>query len=429
MAAKIKSIHGREIIDSRGWPTVEADIVLDNSQLFRAAVPSGASTGTFEAVELRDGDATRFLGKGVMQAVSHVSGAIQEKLKGFGTGEQEKLDSLLMELDGTPNKAKLGANAILAVSMAYAKASAATEGLELFQYFAKLNGEEGNVLPVPLMNVINGGKHADNEIDIQEFMIVPCAATFKDSLRMGTEVFQNLKKILHAKKLSTALGDEGGFAPEIGSNREVLDLLCEASRKSGYEPGRDLFIALDVAATELFENGHYKLKTEEGVKKSAEELVTYYTKLSTDYPIISIEDGLSEEDWAGWKKLTDAIGGRVQLVGDDLFVTNPARLKKGIDSKTANSILIKVNQIGSLTETFKAIQMAKKSGYRNVISHRSGETEDVTIADIAVGTCAGQIKTGSLSRSERLAKYNQLLRIEEQLGVRAKFPGKSFYSR
>lgn len=427
--AKIKSIHGREIIDSRGWPTVEADIVLDNGQLYRAAVPSGASTGTFEAVELRDGDAKRFLGKGVTKAVSHVSGVIQEKLKGFGTGEQEKLDSLLLELDGTPNKAKLGANAILAVSMAYAKASAGAESLELFQYFAKLNGEEGNLLPVPLMNVINGGQHADNEIDIQEFMIVPCAETFKDSLRMGTEVFQNLKKILHSKKLSTALGDEGGFAPEIGSNREVLDLLCEASKKSGYEPGRDLFIALDVAATELFDQGSYTFNTEEGIKKSSDELITYYSKLSTDYPIVSIEDGLSEEDWDGWKKLTDAIGNRVQLVGDDLFVTNPQRLQRGIETKTANAILIKVNQIGSLTETFKAIQMAKKAGYRNVISHRSGETEDVTIADIAVGTCSGQIKTGSLSRSERLAKYNQLLRIEESLGSRAKFLGRSLFSK
>ncbi len=427
--AKIKSIQGREIIDSRGWPTVEADIVLDNGQLYRAAVPSGASTGSFEAVELRDGDAGRFLGKGVQKAVRNINEVISAKIKDLPLGQQEKLDQILLELDGTLNKAKLGANATLAVSLVYAKASAGAEGLELFQYLAKMTGEAGDVLPVPLMNVINGGQHADNAIDIQEFMIVPCAETFRDSLRAGSEIFQTLKKILHSKKLSTALGDEGGFAPEIASNRDVLDLLCEASKKAGYEPGKNLFIALDVAATELYKNGAYIFNTEEGVKKSADELVAYYKKLTTDYPIVSIEDGLSEDDWAGWKKLTDAIGSQVQLVGDDLFVTNPQRLAQGIEQKTANAILIKVNQIGTLTETLKAIQMAKKAGYRNVISHRSGETEDVTIADIAVGTCAGQIKTGSLSRSERLAKYNQLLRIEESLGSRAKFLGASLYKR
>lgn len=427
--AKIKSIQGREIIDSRGWPTVEADIVLDNGQLYRAAVPSGASTGSFEAVELRDGDAGRFLGKGVQGAVRNINEVIRSKIKDLPLGQQEKLDQILLELDGTPNKSKLGANATLAVSLVYAKASADAEGLELFQYLAKITGEAGNVLPVPLMNVINGGQHADNAIDIQEFMIVPCAETFRDSLRAGSEIFQTLKKILHSKKLSTALGDEGGFAPEIASNRDVLDLLCEASKKAGYEPGKNLFIALDVAATELYKNGVYEFNTEEGVKKSADELVTYYKRLTTDYPIVSIEDGLSEDDWAGWKKLTDAIGSKVQLVGDDLFVTNPQRLAQGIEQKTANAILIKVNQIGTLTETLKAIQMAKKAGYRNVISHRSGETEDVTIADIAVGTCAGQIKTGSLSRSERLAKYNQLLRIEESLGSQAKFLGALLYKR
>ncbi len=416
--AQIKKIIAREIIDSRGWPTVEADVLLDNGLLGRAAVPSGASTGTYEAVELRDGG-PRFLGKGVQKAVSHITNEIDKALHGKSIGQQKEVDQILLALDGTPNKKKLGANAILAVSLAYAKASALAKGQELFQYIAELSGNDGNLLPVPLMNIVNGGQHADNPIDIQEFMIVPCGPTFRESLRMGTEVFQNLKKILIAKKLSTALGDEGGFAPQIESNRQVLELLSEASKKSGYEPGRDLFFALDVAATELYKNGAYHLSTEEGTKKTVADMIGYYQKLTKDFPIGSIEDGFSEEDWSGWKQLTEVLGNKIQLVGDDLFVTNPQRLKKGIEQKTANAILIKLNQIGTLTETLEAIQMAKKAGYRNVISHRSGETEDVTIADLAVGTCAGQIKTGSLSRSERLAKYNQLLRIEEKLGSQA----------
>jgi enolase len=426
--AKIQAVKAREILDSRGWPTVEADVILDSGATGRAAVPSGASTGTYEAVELRDGDAGRYLGKGVRKAVGNVQRPIAAKLRGFESGNQSALDHLLLELDGSKNKETLGANAILAVSLAYARASAEAKKLPLYRYISDLSGEAGNVLPVPLMNVVNGGKHADNPLDIQEFMIVPCGISYRESLRMGAEVFHHLKKILSSKKLATAVGDEGGFAPQLGSNREVLDLLAEAVAKASLKPGHDVFFALDVASTELFKDGKYALATEEGKKTEVTELILYYQKLCEDYPIVSIEDGLSEEDWVGWENLTRTLGKKVQLVGDDLFVTNPERLRKGIKTKAANAILIKLNQIGTLTETLEAIKTAKDAGYRTVISHRSGETEDATIADLAVGTNAGQIKTGSLSRSERLAKYNQLLRIEEELGAKAVYPGRKAFS-
>ncbi len=420
--AKVTAVKAREILDSRGWPTVEADLVLDHGVTGTAAVPSGASTGTHEAVELRDGDEKRYLGKGVLKAVQNVLTVIQPKIKGFETGRQEELDRLLIELDGTPNKGRLGANAILAVSLAYAKASALAESKPLYRYIAEKMNEEGTLLPVPMMNVINGGAHADNGIDIQEFMIVPRGKNFRESLRMGAEVFHHLKKILKGRKLSTGLGDEGGFAPALNSIREVMEILSESIGKAGYQAGKDVAFALDAASSEFGKNGAYHLKTEEGEKKTAADLVAYYRKLSESFPIVSIEDGLSEEDWEGWRLLTQDLGGKIQLVGDDLFVTNPERLRRGIASKVANAILIKLNQIGTLTETLEAIRMAKKAGYRAVISHRSGETEDTTLADLAVGSGAGQIKTGSLSRSERLAKYNRLLRIEEELGSKAKYP-------
>ncbi len=424
---KIKAIRAREILDSRGWPTVEADVFLDNGMSGRAAVPSGASTGTFEAAELRDGE-KRYLGRGVLKAVGHVTGEIASRLKGFETGRQSDCDRLLIELDGSPNKSRLGANAILAVSLAYACASAAASEKPLYRYVASLCGEEGTLLPVPLMNVVNGGRHADNPLDIQEFMIVPCGKDFAESLRMGTETFHALKKILSTQKLSTAVGDEGGFAPLIGSNREVLTLLSEAVAQAGYKTGTDIVFALDVASSEVFRSSAYHLGTEEGPKKTAGELVDYYRRLAKDFPIVSIEDGLAEDDWAGWTELTKSLGPSVQVVGDDLFVTNPERLKKGIALKAGNAILIKPNQIGTLTETLETIRVAKKAGYRTILSHRSGETEDTTIADIAVGSHAGQIKTGSLSRSERLAKYNQLLRIQEDLGGRARYAGRGIYS-
>jgi enolase len=424
----VQAVKAREVLDSRGWPTVEADVILDDGTTGRAAVPSGASTGTYEAVELRDGDDRRYLGKGTRKAVGNVVKTIAPKVKGMDAGRQKELDHLLLELDGTPNKGKLGANAILAVSLAYARASAEAKKLPLYRYIAGLTGADGNVLPVPLMNVVNGGKHADNPLDIQEFMIVPCGPSYGDSLRMGAEVFHHLKKILASKKLATAVGDEGGFAPQIGSNREVLDLLSEAARKGGYKIGSEILFALDVASTEVFKDGKYSLATEEGKKVEVTDLVLYYQKLCDDYPIVSIEDGLAEEDWVGWENLTRTLGKKVQLVGDDLFVTNPERLKKGIKTKAANAILIKLNQIGTLTETLEAIRIAQEAGYRTVISHRSGETEDATIADLAVGTAAGQIKTGSLSRSERLAKYNQLLRIEEELGAKAVYLGRKAFA-
>ena len=424
----IREIRAREILDSRGWPTVEAEIVSDCGLVSRAAVPSGASTGTYEAVELRDGDPRRFLGKGVNKAVQNISGPISASLKNFPTGRQKDLDKLLLELDGTENKSRLGANALLAVSLAYARATAKFEKKPLYLLIAGLMGEEGNLLPVPLMNVINGGRHADNALDIQEFMIVPCGPSFKESLRMGAELFQHLKKILSSKKLSTGLGDEGGFAPALESNRQVLEILSEAVTKAGLKLGRNLFFALDVASTELYQNGSYHLKTEEGEKTSGEALGKYYAKLAREFPIVSIEDGLAEEDWQGWVSLTAQLGKKVQLVGDDLFVTNPKRLERGIQEKAANAILIKPNQIGTLTETLETIRMAKLAGLRTVISHRSGETEDTTIADLAVGSGAGQIKTGSLSRSERLAKYNQLLRIEEELGSSARYLGSRLFN-
>ena len=431
MANKIQTVQAvkaREVLDSRGWPTVEADVILDSGVTGRAMVPSGASTGTYEAVELRDGDSGRYLGKGVRKAVENVGKIIAPKVKGMDAGLQKELDHLLLELDGTKNKEGLGANAILAVSLAYAKASAEAKKAPLYRYIASLTGSDGNLLPVPLMNVVNGGKHADNPLDIQEFMIVPCGPSYGESLRMGAEVFHHLKKLLTSKKLATAVGDEGGFAPQIGSNREVLDLLSEAVKKAGYRAGSDVFFALDVASTEVFKDGKYNLATEEGKKTEVTDLVLYYQKLCDDYPIVSIEDGLAEEDWVGWDNLTRTLGKKVQLVGDDLFVTNPERLKKGIKAKAANAILIKLNQIGTLTETLDAIRTAKEAGYRTVISHRSGETEDAAIADLAVGTSAGQIKTGSLSRSERLAKYNQLLRIEEELGAKAIYPGRKAFA-
>jgi enolase len=424
--AEIVDVTAREILDSRGNPTVEVDVVLEDGTVGRAAVPSGASTGAHEAVELRDGDKDRFLGKGVLQAVDNVNSIIAEELLGLNAFEQSDIDNLMIELDGTNNKAKLGANAILGVSLAIAKASASYLGQPLYRY---IGGVTASTLPVPLMNVINGGEHADNNLDIQEFMLVPVGGfSFSESLRMGVEVFHNLKKLLGGKKLSTTVGDEGGFAPSLHSNEEALELMVEAITKSGYKAGEDIMLALDVAATEFYQDGYYFLKGE-NKKFSSEEMVGYLEGLANKYPLISIEDGLSEDDWDGWKLMTERIGRKVQLVGDDLFVTNPERLAKGIENKSANSILVKVNQIGTLTETLAAVEMAKRAGYTSILSHRSGETEDTTIADIVVATGSGQIKTGSASRTDRIAKYNQLLRIEEELGENAKYLGRSaFYS-
>lgn len=432
----IQLLAAREILDSRGWPTVEVDMVFDSSLVARAAVPSGASTGAYEAIELRDEDRDRYLGRGVQKAVRNILEKIAPKLKGFPVGRQEDLDRLLIDLDGTPNKKNLGANALLAVSLAYAKGSAAAGGVALYRYLALLMGQTGDLrslplpltLPLPMMNVINGGRHADNGLTIQEFMILPCGPSYRESLRMGVEVFQHLKKILSSRELSTAVGDEGGFAPQIDSNREVLQLLCEATQKAGFKVGKEILFALDVASSEIYQKGQYHLKTEEGEKREVQPLIAYYQKLVNEFPLVSIEDGMAEDDWEGWKKLTASLGKKIQLVGDDLFVTNPERLKKGIESKIANAILIKLNQIGTLSETLKVIRLAQEAGYRTVISHRSGETEDSTIADLAVGSGVAQIKTGGLSRSERLAKYNQLLRIEEELGPRSRFPGRSIFS-
>ena len=412
----ISSIIAREIIDSRGNPTVEVDVVLDCGCMGRAAVPSGASTGEREALELRDGDKKRFLGKGVLKAVDNINSIIAKILIGEDALNQKAIDNLMIREDGTDNKSKLGANAILGVSMAVAKAAANAVGLPLYQYIGGCNAKK---LPVPMMNVINGGAHADNNVDLQEFMIVPKGAkTFREGLRMGAEVFHNLKKVLHEKGLNTAVGDEGGFAPDLKSNEEAITYIISAIEKAGYKPGKDVAIALDAASSEFYENGKYTI---DGKAISSEELIEYYAGLCKKYPIFSIEDGLDQNDWDGWKKLTEKLGSSVQLVGDDLFVTNTKILKKGIDQKIANSILIKVNQIGSLTETLDAIEMAHKAGYTAVISHRSGETEDTTIADIAVAKNAGQIKTGSMSRTDRIAKYNQLLRIEEELGSIAEY--------
>ncbi|MDU9003789.1 phosphopyruvate hydratase [Sedimentitalea todarodis] len=418
----IIDIHAREILDSRGNPTVEVDVILEDGTMGRAAVPSGASTGAYEAVERRDGDKARYMGKGVLEAVAAVNGEIAEELVGFDATEQVAIDSTMIELDGTENKSRLGANAILGVSLAVAKAAADFTAQPLFRY---VGGTSARLLPVPMMNIINGGEHADNPIDIQEFMIMPVSATnIRDAVRMGSEVFHTLKKELSAAGMSTGLGDEGGFAPELGSTRDALDFVLKSIEKAGYAPGDDIYLAMDCAATEYFKDGKYEMAGE-GKTLSSDENVDYLAALVADYPIISIEDGMSEDDWDGWKALTEALGDKVQLVGDDLFVTNPARLAEGISQGCANSMLVKVNQIGSLTETLKAVDMAHRAGFTNVMSHRSGETEDATIADLAVATNCGQIKTGSLARSDRLAKYNQLIRIEESLGEVAEFAGRS----
>ncbi|WP_409317618.1 phosphopyruvate hydratase [Pseudomonas sp. KCJK9016] len=424
--AKIVDIKGREVLDSRGNPTVEADVLLDNGIIGSACAPSGASTGSREALELRDGDKSRYLGKGVLKAVANINGPIRDLLLGTDPSDQKALDHAMIKLDGTENKANLGANAILAVSLAAAKAAAQDQDLPLYAHIANLNGTPGVYsMPVPMMNIINGGEHADNNVDIQEFMVQPVGAkTFSEGLRMGTEIFHHLKAVLKARGLNTAVGDEGGFAPNLSSNEDALSAIAEAVANAGYKLGTDVTLALDCAASEFFEDGKYNLSGE-GKSFDAEGFADYLKGLTERFPIISIEDGLDESDWAGWKILTDKIGDKVQLVGDDLFVTNTKILKEGIDKKIANSILIKFNQIGSLTETLEAIQMAKAAGYTAVISHRSGETEDSTIADLAVGTSAGQIKTGSLCRSDRVSKYNQLLRIEEQLNGKAKYNGRS----
>ena len=418
---EIREIKAREILDSRGNPTVEADVILLDGTMGRAGVPSGASTGEHEALELRDGDKNRYLGKGVLKAIANVRDIIAPGLLGMDAAEQKTIDNIMIELDGTDNKGRLGANAMLAVSLAAAKASAASRGEPFYRY---LGGDSATQLPVPMMNVINGGKHADNNVDLQEFMIMPVGAdSFSEAVRMGAEVFHNLKTVLKDKKYNTSVGDEGGFAPNLNSNSEAIEVIIMAIEKAGYKPGDEVAIALDPAASSFYMNGKYVLSAEKS-KKSASEMIDYYENLINSYPIVSIEDGLAEDDWEGWKKMTEKLGKKIQIVGDDLFVTNVKRLRRGIDEKTANSILIKVNQIGTLTETLNTIRVAKDAGYTTVISHRSGETEDTAIADISVGADAGQIKSGSLSRSERVAKYNQLMRIEEELGDKAVFRGR-----
>ncbi len=418
----IIDIHAREILDSRGNPTVEVDVVLESGAMGRASVPSGASTGAHEAVERRDGDMKRYMGKGVLEAVASVNGELAEAIVGFDATEQVGIDRMMIELDGTPNKGRLGANAVLGISLAVAKAAAEFTGQPLFRY---VGGTSARLLPVPMMNIINGGQHADNPIDIQEFMIMPVgAANIREAVRMGSEVFHTLKKELQSAGHNTGIGDEGGFAPNLNSARDALDFILKSIEKAGYKPGVDIFLALDCAATEYFKGGKYEMKGE-GKTLSVEENVAFLAGLAADYPIISIEDGCSEDDWAGWKLLTDRLGKKIQLVGDDLFVTNPRRLEMGIKAGCANSMLVKVNQIGTLTETLAAVDMAHRAGYSTVMSHRSGETEDSTIADLAVATNCGQIKTGSLSRSDRLAKYNQLIRIEEMLGETAEYAGRS----
>ena len=420
----IQSVHARQILDSRGNPTIEVDIRTENGYLGRAAVPSGASTGKHEAVELRDDDKSVYVGKGVLKAVENVNDIIFPELIGCSVFEQNLVDKIMLELDGTPNKAKLGANAILGVSLAVAKAAAQEANLPLYRY---VGGTNANTLPVPMMNILNGGSHADNSIDFQEFMIMPVKAdTFSQSLRMGVEVFHTLKTVLKSKGYSTNVGDEGGFAPNIKSNEEAIEVVLQAIEKAGYKPGEDIFIAMDAAVSEFYENGLYHFKKSDGRKLSSDEMADYWAQWVAKYPIISIEDGMDEEDWAGWKTLTDAVGHKTQLVGDDLFVTNVTRLQQGIESQIANAVLVKVNQIGSLTETIDTVNLAKRNSYKSIMSHRSGETEDSTIADLAVALNTGQIKTGSASRSDRMAKYNQLLRIEEELGESAYFPGLKF---
>lgn len=423
--SQIQTIKAIEILDSRGNPTIEAEVILNTGEVGRAAVPSGASTGSREALELRDADKKRYLGKGVLKAIAAINNVIANELNGMDVTDQQKLDQKLLSLDGTSNKAKLGANALLAVSLATAKAAAAFRRLPLYQY---LGGDNATLLPVPMMNIINGGAHADNNLDIQEFMILPIGVnTIQDAIRCGTEIFHHLKQVLHKNGLSTSVGDEGGFAPNLPNNETALEEILRAIELAGYKPGRDVYLGLDVASNELYKNGKYHLQAENKIL-TAGEFTDYLARLVDRYPIVSIEDGMAEDDWTGWNLLTERLGKRIQLVGDDLFVTNTELLDKGIKQHTANSILIKPNQIGTLTETLAAIQMAKKAHYTTIISHRSGETEDTTIADIAVGTSAGQIKTGSLCRSDRVAKYNQLLRISSSLGDRARYAGKSVFA-
>ena len=419
----ITSIHARQIFDSRGNPTVEVDVTTDSGAAGRAAVPSGASTGKHEAVELRDNDKSQYMGKGVLQAVDNVNSKIAEELVGFSVYEQGLLDKIMRELDGTPNKANLGANAILGVSLAVAKAAAQDAGMPLYRY---VGGVGATTLPVPMMNILNGGSHADNSIDFQEFMIMPVGAeSFSEALRWGTEIFHHLKDVLKKQGLSTNVGDEGGFAPNIKSNEDAIKVVLQAIEVAGYKPGEEVMIALDAAASEFYDNGQYHFKKSTGDKLTSEEMVSYWADWVKKYPIISIEDGMDEDDWSGWKLMTERMGKQVQLVGDDLFVTNVDRLQRGIDEQIANAILIKVNQIGTLTETIAAVNLGRRNGYKSIMSHRSGETEDSTIADLAVALNTGQIKTGSASRSDRMAKYNQLLRIEEELGETAYFPGRN----
>lgn len=421
--ALIDAILAREILDSRGNPTVEVEVVLEDGTAARAAVPSGASTGAFEAVELRDGG-DRYLGKGVLKAVGFVMDEIAPAIEGLDAQDQREIDTAMLEVDGTPNKGRIGANAILGVSLAVARAAAESADLSFFRY---IGGPTASTLPVPMMNILNGGAHADTNVDIQEFMIAPIGVdSFSEALRAGAEIYHNLKSVLKKRSLATSIGDEGGFAPNLESNRAALDLIIEAIEKAGYKPGSEIALALDVAATEFFADGKY---TFEGKSKSASEMIAYYSELLASYPLVSIEDPLAEDDWDGWRSMTADLGGRVQLVGDDLFVTNPTRLARGIESKTANALLVKVNQIGTLTETLDAVSMAHRAGYATMMSHRSGETEDTTIADLAVGCESGQIKTGAPARSERVAKYNQLLRIESELGENAKYAGKGAFPR
>jgi enolase len=423
---KIARITGLEILDSRGNPTLEAEVTLTGGATGWAAVPSGASTGAHEAVELRDGDPARYLGKGVRQAVANLEGPVAQAIGGMDAGDQEAIDQALIQADGTPNKGRLGANALLAASLATARAAASARKLPLFQ---SLGGEEADLLPVPMMNILNGGSHAPNNVDIQEFMVMPLAAdTFSEGLRMGVEIFHHLKQVLSEQGKGTAVGDEGGFAPDLASNEEAVEVILRAIERAGYRPGEDVVLALDAAASEFASGGEYTFRWSSGERRGREAMVEFWRDWLDRYPIVSLEDPMDEEDWAGWKALTDAVGDRVQLVGDDLFVTNPAILERGIREGVANAILIKVNQIGTLTETLEAIRVGREAGYRSVISHRSGETEDAFIADLAVATGAGQIKTGSASRTDRVAKYNQLLRIEGMLGARARYPGKGLFS-
>jgi enolase 1/2/3 len=433
MSTKIAKVHGRQIIDSRGNPTVEADVILEDGSLGRAAVPSGASTGEHEALELRDGDKSRYMGKGVLNAVANINKDIDAAVRGMDATGQRELDQHMIAVDGTPNKGKLGANAILAVSMAAARAAAVAQELPLYRYLAKYSSvPDANILPVPMMNILNGGAHADNSVDPQEFMAMPIGAkSFSEALRMGVEVFHNLKAVLHKREYSTAVGDEGGFAPNLKSNEEALEVILEAILRSGYQPGEQIAIALDPAASEFYDkaSGKYIFKKSDKSARTSEQMADFWAGWSRQYPIVSIEDGMAEDDWAGWKLMTDRMGAQVQLVGDDLFVTNTQRLARGIKEKVGNAILIKLNQIGTVTETIEAIEMARKAGYASIVSHRSGETEDTFIADLVVAMGTGQIKTGSASRTDRIAKYNQLLRIEEELGATARFPGRSALAR